>query len=96
VNKKELITRVQRYMGPGATRRTASAAVEAVLSSILLEAQREKLHISHFGTFETTERKARSGTNPANGAPLHIEAHTRLIFRPAKELSKTFSGSISE
>lgn len=83
-------------MGPGATRRTASAAVEAVLSSILREAKREKLHISRFGTFETTERKARNGTNPATGAPLQIAAHTRLTFRPAKELSKTFSEPISE
>ena len=30
MNKKQLIARVQRYMGPGATQSTASAAVEAV------------------------------------------------------------------
>ncbi len=42
-------------MGPGATRNTASAAVEAVLTSIQLAAETDtKLHISHFGTFRST------------------------------------------
>lgn len=55
MNKKQLIARVQRYMGPGATRNTASAAVEAVLTSIQLAAETDtKLHISHFGTFRST------------------------------------------
>lgn len=40
-------------MGPGATRNTASAAVEAVLSSILATAQEDnKVRVPHLGTFE--------------------------------------------
>lgn len=52
MNKKQLIARVQRYMGPGATRSTASAAVEAVLASIINGSSDAKgVHITRFGTF---------------------------------------------
>lgn len=91
MNKKQLIARVQRYMGPGATRNAASAAVDAVLSSILNAAQQEKLHIAHFGTFETVQRPARSGAHPITGATITIPAHSRLTFRPAKEFAKRLS-----
>jgi len=58
VNKKQLIARVQRYMGPGATRNTASAATEAVLLSILKAAsQSDKLYITRFGTFSINKRQ---------------------------------------
>ncbi len=44
-------------MGPGATRSTATAAVEAVLSSIQSGAKSDdKLHIARFGTFEIGKR----------------------------------------
>ena len=59
-------------MGPGATRNTASAAVEAVLSSILATAQEDnKVRVPHLGTFEythSTEKKP-----------------TKLKFRPAQD-----------
>lgn len=73
-------------MGPGATQKAASAAVEAVLSSILSEVRNEKIHIAHFGTFETVQRPARSGAHPISGNPITIPAHSRLTFRPAKRL----------
>ena len=58
MNRKQLIARVQRYMGPGATRNTASAAVEAVLSSIEQAAHSApKLHVAHFGTFEVNDKE---------------------------------------
>lgn len=67
VNKKQLIARVQRYMGPGATGSTASAAVEAVLSSIQKNAQTvPKLHIAGFGTFRLSP-KGKLTFSPARG-----------------------------
>lgn len=67
MNKKELIARVQRYMGPGATRSTASAAVKAVLSSIqTAAANNPKLHIARFGTFEQNAAQ-RLTFRPAKG-----------------------------
>ena len=84
MNKKQLIARVQRYMGPGATQKAASAAVDAVLSSILSQVAEEKIHIAHFGTFETVHRPARTGAHPISGETITIPAHSRLTFRPAK------------
>lgn len=75
-------------MGPGATQKTASAAVEAVLSSILAQAQEEKIHISRFGSFETVHRPARTGAHPITGETITIPAHSRLTFRPSKNFLK--------
>lgn len=67
MNKKQLIARVQRYMGPGANRDTASAAVEAVLESIQKAAASEpKVHITHFGTFERNAKESLT-FRPAKG-----------------------------
>lgn len=71
-------------MGPGATQKAASAAVDAVLSSILSAVQNEKIHIARFGTFETVHRPARTGAHPISGETITIPAHSRLTFRPAK------------
>ena len=80
MNKKQLIARVQRYMGPGATRSTASAAVEAVLASISAEAQNETgVHIKRFGTF------AYKNANEAT------KKDGRLCFRPSRKLAQNTS-----
>lgn len=75
-------------MGPGATRATASAAVEAVLASIRLSTSEadEKLHIAHFGTFERQQREARQGYDINTGAMRDIPARSELTFKAAKGL----------
>ena len=74
-------------MGPGATRSTASAAVEAVLASILQATQQdEKLHIAHFGTFARKTRAAREGFDINTGSMRHIPARSELTFSAAKGL----------
>ena len=45
-----------------------------------------KVAISGFGTFETRQRKARMGRNPATGAAIYIGATTYAAFKPAKGL----------
>ncbi len=73
MNKKQLIARVQRYMGPGATRSSATAAVNAVLSSIDNTANAPQgIRISGFGTFSVKLKSSESETS------------RRLIFRPAR------------
>ncbi len=80
MNKKQLIARVQRYMGPGATRSTASAAVEAVLASIANEAKQDKgIRIKRFGTFEY---KTSADKSKKDG---------RLSFRPSRKLAQNTS-----
>ena len=92
MNKKELIAQVQRNMGPGATRSTASAAVEAVLASIRLAAEQEKLPIAHFGTFEQVHRSARQGFDINTRAMRDIPEKTELTFRASSRLEDTVIG----
>ncbi len=75
-------------MGPGATRATASAAVEAVLTSIRLATAQtgQKLHIAHFGTFERQLHPARQGYDINTGQLRDIPEKHELHFKPAREL----------
>ena len=74
-------------MGPGATRATASAAVEAVLASIHLATESgEKLHLAHFGTFEQVLRAARLGYDINTGSMRPIPERKELTFKAAKGL----------
>ncbi len=45
-----------------------------------------KVSIAGFGNFETRNRKARLGRNPATGATIHIAATTVAAFKAAKGL----------
>ena len=75
-------------MGPGATRNTASAAGEAVLSSIQMATASPdtKLHIARFGTFERVERPARQGFDINTRSMRTIPARSQLTFRPSQNL----------
>ena len=74
-------------MGPGATRATASAAVEAVLASIHQATEAgEKLHLAHFGTFERVQRAARQGFDINTGTMRAIPEKQELTFKAAKGL----------
>ena len=79
-------------MGPGATRSTASAAVEAVLASIRLAAEQEKLHIAHFGTFEQVHRPARQGFDINTRDMRNIPEKTELTFRASSRLEDAVIG----
>lgn len=89
MNKKELIAHVQRAMGPGATRRTASAAVDAVMESIALLAHREPLHLMGFGTFSRRTHAASMGYDIPHASMKERAAYSTLEFRAAKKLLKT-------
>ncbi len=73
-------------MGPGATRSTASAAVEAVLASIQLATHTpgEKLHIARFGSFERILRPARQRYDINTGTLRHIPEKEELTFKASK------------
>ena len=75
-------------MGPGATRATASAAVEAVLMSICQATAHDadKLHLTHFGTFERKHRAARKGYDINTREMRDIQARSELTFKAAKGL----------
>lgn len=71
-------------MGAGTTQATASAAAEAVLSSILTAAAREeKVHITRFGTFEYQTRRARRSYDINAERISEVPETKKLTFRPA-------------
>lgn len=83
MNKKQLIARVRQLMGAGTTHATASAAAEAVLSSILAAAESDKVHITRFGTFEYAERPSRRSYDINTGTYREVPASRKLTFRPS-------------
>lgn len=85
MNKKQLIARVRQLMGAGTTQATASAAAEAVLSSILTAAAKgEKVHITRFGTFEYQTRRTRRAYDINLEAITEIPETRKLTFRPSE------------
>ena len=84
MNKKQLISRVRQLMGAGTTQATASAAAEAVLSSILAAAaESEKVHITRFGTFENQTRRARHVYDINAERMTEVAETKKLTFRPS-------------
>ena len=71
-------------MGPGATQSAASAAVEAVLSSILTLSAQDRLHITRFGTFAYTTPSPRRFYHIPSASFSTTTPAPRLTFHPAK------------
>jgi len=64
-NKAELVSNVAT--ATGLTKKDATAAVDAVFSSIQASlAKGEKVQLIGFGNFEVRQRAARKGRNPTN------------------------------
>ncbi|WP_125703297.1 HU family DNA-binding protein [Lacticaseibacillus daqingensis] len=84
-NKAELIESVATTTG--LTKKDATAAVDAVFSSIQgVLAKGEKVQLIGFGNFEVRERAARKGRNPQTGAEIEIPASKVPAFKPGKAL----------
>jgi DNA-binding protein HU-beta len=67
------------------TKKDATAAVEAVLSTITEElAKGEKVQIIGFGNFEVRDRAARKGRNPQTGEEIEIAASKVPAFKAGK------------
>lgn len=48
----------------------------------------DRVQITGFGTFETRDRKARTGRNPRTGEEIKIGPTTSPTFRPGKALKE--------
>jgi DNA-binding protein HU-beta len=89
MNKSELIQALASKTD--LSRADATKAVEALFSpedGLITHALRtgDKVQITGFGTFETRERKARTGRNPRTGREIRIGPTTSASFRPGKAL----------
>ena len=85
MNKGELISAVAEVSG--ITKAQAGTAVDAVFGSIEGALKKgDKAAFIGFGTFSTSDRKARDGRNPATGATIRIPAKTLVKFKAGKAL----------
>ncbi len=90
MNKTELVQAVAEKSGM--TKKSASDAVEAVLSTISDQlAEGEKVTLVGFGTFEVRERAARKGINPSTRKEITIPATKVPAFKPGKSLKEMVS-----
>jgi nucleoid DNA-binding protein len=51
----------------------------------------DKVHIAGFGTFQVSDRKARTGRNPKTGEAIQISASRSAKFKPGKMLKDSLN-----
>lgn len=85
MNKTELVAAIAEKSGLSKKDSEAalSATVEAVTEALKAG---DKVSLVGFGTFETRERAARTGKNPATGEAIEIAACTVPAFKAGKAL----------
>jgi DNA-binding protein HU-beta len=87
MNKAELIEKTAAKAG--LTKKDAETAINSMLEVITEAlAEREKVQLPGFGTFETRERAERTGRNPATGEEITIPATTIPAFKPGTKLKE--------
>ena len=85
MNKSELIAVTAEHTGltKKDAERVLNAALDAVTATL---ADREKVQLSGFGTFEVKFRESRMGRNPQTREPSEIPAAWVPSFKPSKAL----------
>ncbi|TVR64031.1 MAG: HU family DNA-binding protein [Gemmatimonadales bacterium] len=89
MNKSELVDALSEHAGM--TKAQAGEAIDALFDTdkgIIAGAlgAGKRVQITGFGTFETKERKARTGRNPRTGETIEIAATKTPGFRAGKGL----------
>ncbi len=79
MNKQELIAKVAKDMG--GTKSKAAEAVASVIDGITKALKKgDSVTFVGFGTFKTSNRKARTARNPQTGAPIEIPKRKAVRF----------------
>ena len=87
MNKGDLINKIAE--DSNLSKAQAGDALNSVLSAVSDTLKDgKKVTLVGFGTFSTSERKARTGRNPQTGAEIAIAAKTVVKFKPGKELAE--------
>ena len=90
MNKTELVVAVAEQAG--LSNKDAEAAVKA-FTDVVAEALKagDKIQLVGFGTFEVSERAARTGRNPQTGAEMTIAASKAPKFKAGKALKDSLN-----
>ena len=87
MNKTQLVKNISKRTG--LTQKDIKRTLDEFENAVIDELKEKgKINLLGFGTFKTTERKARNGRNPVTNQPLLIPAHTAPVFK--------FSGSVKK
>jgi DNA-binding protein HU-beta len=55
-----------------------------------------RIKLAGLGVLQVRKRAARTGRNPATGAPIQIGASKKVAFRESKELKEAFAGGAAD
>lgn len=85
MNKQELIAKIAK--DTGSSKAGAAAAVESMLDGITRSLKKgDAITFVGFGTFKTSQRKARTARNPQTGAAIKIPKRRVVRFTAGKSL----------
>jgi DNA-binding protein HU-beta len=85
VNKQEVIAKIIK--DTGLTKVAASGAVESLLDSITKSLKKGTgVTFVGFGSFQTSQRKARTARNPQTGAAIKVPKRRVVRFKAGKAL----------
>ncbi|MGN0481732.1 MAG: HU family DNA-binding protein [Lachnospiraceae bacterium] len=87
MNKTELVAEIAAKTG--LTKVSSEKALKALIEAVSAELKKGgKIQLVGFGTFEVTERKARTGKNPQTGKAIKIPASKAPKFKAGKALKE--------
>jgi DNA-binding protein HU-beta len=85
VNKRDLVAQIA--LDTGATKITAAAAIDSLLATITRALKKgDAITVVGFGTFRTTQRRARVAKNPRTGDAIKIPRRRVVRFTAGKAL----------
>ena len=85
MNKQELIAKIAK--DTGIAKSNAAGAIESFIDGITRALKKgETITFVGFGTFKTSQRKARVARNPRTGAPIKVPKRRVVRFSAGKAL----------
>ena len=89
MNKTELVAEIAEKAG--LSKKDSEAAVKAFVDAVSESLKKgDKVQLVGFGTFEVSERPARTGRNPQTGETIEIAASRTPKFKAGKALKDMF------
>lgn len=90
MTKDEIIEKMSN--DAGITKVQAGVAVKSMFDGIVNSLQQgSKISFSGFGTFDVTDRKARTGRNPQTGEAIQIKASKAPKFKAGKAFKEALN-----
>jgi DNA-binding protein HU-beta len=87
MNKQDIVSKIAK--DTGITKTAATAAVDSLIDSITRTLRKgDSVSFVGFGTFKTSNRKARTARNPQTGAEIKIPKRRVARFSAGKALKQ--------